>query len=363
MMAETTSPPPATPKRKRDDLTPDMHLSTSPTPRHVAKTIFSFRPPNLQPTIRSHDRIEDGSSSPQSRIARKFGDLAIEESSEGPEAASIGSEPESGGGVTVAGTLCRIGNQSVIPPNITRFDFDAGTTPPQEDMELDRDDDDTTAARKRTKTIETDTSLPVRTANDLERETGDPTTQIISTYDRANDRLSIFLDPTVKDTIEASQSGDLHKSYPSINRLADTKSRIRKRVGTPPQSSRRRGNAQPHAVKRENEEEHVVIVDPVRAALTWREDEITVYDPEDKDDDGTGINGIGFKPTAAVAYQRAQKRRQQLADYKKREESEARARRSQRRREQLVGGAELARQHSIVRVHFSDAPPTTVMTT
>ncbi|KAI0446901.1 hypothetical protein F4803DRAFT_559098 [Xylaria telfairii] len=361
-MAETTSPPPATPKRKRDDLVADMRVSASPT-RHIAKTVFSFRPPSLQPAIPSHDRIEDGSSSPRSRIARKFGDLAIEESSEGPEAARLGSEPESGGGVTVARTLCRIGHQSVIPPDTAIFDFDAGTTTPREDMELDRDDDDTTAARKRTKTIEADTSLPVPAANDLERGAGNPTTQTISTDGRTNDRPSIFVDPIIKDTIEASQSGDLRKSYPSINRLADTKSRIRKRVGTPPLSSRRRGAAHTHAVKRENEEEDVVIVDPVRAALTWREDEITVYDPEDKDDDGTGINGIGFKPTAAVAYQRSQKRRQQLADYKKREESEARAKRSQRRREQLGGGAELARQHSIVRVHFSDAPPTTVMTT
>ncbi|KAI0452456.1 hypothetical protein F5B21DRAFT_337131 [Xylaria acuta] len=361
-MAETTSPPTATPKRKRDELAAEMRLSASPTPHYAAKTVFSFRPPSLQPAIRSVDLTEDGSSSPRSRVARKFGELAIEESSEGPEGANIGSEPESGGGVTGAGSLYRIGHESEIPPDITRFDFDAGTTTSQGDMQLDRDDDDAAATRKRTKTTEADTVPPGSATNDLARETSDPTTQTIPADDRINDRLSVFLDSTIKDTIEAGQPG-LRKSYPSINRLADTKSRIRKRVGTPPLSSRRKGNAQSHAVKRDDEEEDVVIVDPIRAALTWREDEITVYDPEDKDDDGTGINGIGFKPTAAVAYQRAQKRRQQLADYKKREESEARARRNQRRREQLGGGAEMARKHSIVRVHFSDTPPTTVMTT
>jgi hypothetical protein len=69
-----------------------------------------------------------------------------------------------------------------------------------------------------------------------------------------------------------------------------------------------------------------------RASMTWQEDEITIYDPDDSDDDGTGINGIGFKPTAAVAYARGVKRKQQLAEYRKREEREARARRSQRRR-------------------------------
>ncbi|EGX96365.1 hypothetical protein CCM_01021 [Cordyceps militaris CM01] len=75
------------------------------------------------------------------------------------------------------------------------------------------------------------------------------------------------------------------------------------------------------------------IVDPVRAALTWHEDEITIYDPDDKDDDGVGINGIGFRPTPAIAHARSLRRRQQITEYRKREESEARARRNQRRRE------------------------------
>ncbi|TQV96902.1 hypothetical protein V2A60_000457 [Cordyceps javanica] len=83
----------------------------------------------------------------------------------------------------------------------------------------------------------------------------------------------------------------------------------------------------------DNDEGEPHIVDPVRAALTWHEDEITVYDPDDKDDDGTGINGIGFRPTPAIAHARSMKRRQQITEYRKREESEARARRNQRRRE------------------------------
>ena len=82
----------------------------------------------------------------------------------------------------------------------------------------------------------------------------------------------------------------------------------------------------------EDDGEERTIVDPVRAALTWHEDEITVYDPDDSDDDGTGVNGIGFKPTAAVAHSRTVKRRQQLVEYRKREEREARAQRSRRRR-------------------------------
>ncbi|CAK7210328.1 hypothetical protein SBRCBS47491_000741 [Sporothrix bragantina] len=74
-----------------------------------------------------------------------------------------------------------------------------------------------------------------------------------------------------------------------------------------------------------------IITDPVRASLTWQDDEITVYDPNDADDDGTGVNGIGFKPTPAIAHERALKRRQQLVAYRKREEREARARRSLQR--------------------------------
>ncbi|KAL1912607.1 hypothetical protein Sste5344_001625 [Sporothrix stenoceras] len=74
-----------------------------------------------------------------------------------------------------------------------------------------------------------------------------------------------------------------------------------------------------------------IITDPLRASLTWQDDEITVYDPNDADDDGTGVNGIGFKPTPAMAHARALKRRQQLAAYRKREEREARARRSLQR--------------------------------
>ncbi|KAI0534722.1 hypothetical protein GGR58DRAFT_44085 [Xylaria digitata] len=365
-MDETTSQPTATPKRKRDDMIASMRLPASPTPRH-AKTVFSFQPPNLQPTIRSDNLTEDGNSSPRSKVAQKFRDLAIDESGEGLKGTTTTTdgEPESGGGATAAaGTLrWRSGHEILVAPDLTRFDFDAGTAIAQPDMQLDSNHEDTTAARKRPKTFELDISSPEPTINAVPEETSEFTVQTLPSRDLENRPLSASVDPKITGALEIGKSGNLQKSYPSINRLADSKSRCRKRAGTPPLSSRRKGSAQSQLGKQDEEEEEPVVVDPVRAALTWREDEITVYDPEDKDDDGTGINGIGFKPTAAVAYQRAQKRRQQLAEYKKREESEARARRNQRRREQLGGGAEMTRSHSIVRVHFSDAPPTTVMTT
>ncbi|KAF2033243.1 hypothetical protein EK21DRAFT_59074 [Setomelanomma holmii] len=74
---------------------------------------------------------------------------------------------------------------------------------------------------------------------------------------------------------------------------------------------------------------------PPLSALTWRDSEITGHlaDPStNPDDDGTGLNGIGFKPTPAIAYARSQKRRQQLNEWKARETREARAKRHDRRR-------------------------------
>lgn len=66
--------------------------------------------------------------------------------------------------------------------------------------------------------------------------------------------------------------------------------------------------------------------------LTWHDSEITGHNPTDPDDDGYGINGIGFRPTGAIAWARSQKRNQQVADYRSREAREARQRRSERRR-------------------------------
>jgi hypothetical protein len=113
------------------------------------------------------------------------------------------------------------------------------------------------------------------------------------------------------------------------NLLPNPKFEGRRRAGTPP--IRPKKDLVEAAAESNNNAEAMDIVDPVRAALTWREEEITIYDPNDEDDDGTGINGVGFRPTPAMAHARVMKRRQQMAEYRKREESDARARRSLRR--------------------------------
>jgi hypothetical protein len=79
---------------------------------------------------------------------------------------------------------------------------------------------------------------------------------------------------------------------------------------------------------------------PPPSTLTWQDSEITGHlagPATDPDDDGTGLNGIGFRPTPAMAQARAQRRRQQVLDWKAREAREARAKRSERRR-RGVGG-------------------------
>ncbi|KAI1174774.1 hypothetical protein F4777DRAFT_371743 [Nemania sp. FL0916] len=392
-MAETSSTPVATPKRKRDDVMAEMRFSASPARYHGAKTVFSFQPPNLQPIIRSSDPTEDGNRSPRSRVAQKFRDLAIEESGEGPKEGPEGPEdavtsrPEGGGGAVAAADAASANTGAAsstgaidwacagtsylatvpVPAPVSdtqRFEFDAAHASPAT-MQLDPDDADdaaTASARKRPKILPFGVPTIERTISQTTGEMHDSTMRVIPADGQINDTSSPATGSGTTNTF-APVDFSIPKPIPSIGRIADTKSRGRRRTGTPPLSSRRKSNAQSQSIKASVEEEEPVIIDPIRAALTWHEDEITIYDPEDKDDDGTGINGIGFKPTAAVAYHRAQKRRQQLADYKKREESEARARRNQRRREQLGGGTEMVRKHSIVRVHFSDAPPTTVMTT
>lgn len=70
-----------------------------------------------------------------------------------------------------------------------------------------------------------------------------------------------------------------------------------------------------------------------QAALTWQDSEITGHEIDASlGDDGLGLNGIGFRPTPAMAYVRSQKRKQQVNEWKAREAREARQRRMDRRR-------------------------------
>ena len=69
-------------------------------------------------------------------------------------------------------------------------------------------------------------------------------------------------------------------------------------------------------------------------ALWWSDAEITGHelDSRDPSDDGEGINGVGFLPTPAIAFARAERRRRQVSEWKERECKEARVKRAQKRR-------------------------------
>ncbi|KAI6083411.1 hypothetical protein F4821DRAFT_244803 [Hypoxylon rubiginosum] len=358
-MAESSPLRAATPKRKRDDIINERRIfNTSPSASTLPRSIFTFQPPTLKPVERRRsDPIEDGSSSPRSKVAQQFQDLALgsgggvtfQDKTDGTIFTELGNKTESSDEASAKRAI----DSPRFSPELSVFDFEAGSTTSSlagDEMQLDDDYNDN-ASRKRI-------MLPHHTDFTLVGSKEETNSSSESSSDQSSEprrfMMQTDVDPTILRTMKSGGSGRLQKSYPSINRLSDSKSRSRRRAGTPPMSKRR-------AAELPGDDEPI-ITDPIRAALTWHEDEITVYDPEDKDDDGTGINGIGFKPTAAIAYARAQKRKQQLAEYRKREESEARAKRNQRRREQFGDAAQLERKHSIARVRFSEAGPSTVTT-
>ncbi|KAK1456258.1 hypothetical protein CMEL01_16526 [Colletotrichum melonis] len=353
-MAEPFPTPTTTPKRKRDEDAPPV------SPIYTTSR-FNFQLPADHP--KSSD-AEDGSASPHSKVVHKFRGLAL--------------GGNSGGG----GVAQQQNRAAAAGPGSAAYD-------PTRDEHKDGrgygySDDDPFASRKRAK-------VPELEMTDVER---DNTAVATTTATTAADALVVIPDPDVKsDPVSLPKSKFTEedaptatattlltstqqpRSHPSFNKLQDPKARGRRRAGTPPLKGRKGTNKTNPAIiasaaaglqQQQEDQEMKTIVDPVRAALTWKEEEITIYDPEDKDDDGTGINGVGFMPTAAMAYARTQKRRLQLAEYKKREESEARARRSQRRR---GSGAGLPSKPSaggsgggVRKVRFTESEASTVVT-
>ena len=156
-------------------------------------------------------------------------------------------------------------------------------------------------------------------------------------------RLSAETHPPTEQQIGyMAVDGDIYEILRSENRSQC--SRLDGRVSKSRSPKKRRGGS--------GDDESPSIFDPVRASLTWQEHEITVYDPDDEDDDGTGVNGVGFKPTAAVACARRAKRRQQLVEYRRREEEEARAKRRERRRRETPADINLEPKSPSRRVRF-----------
>ncbi|KAK3385310.1 hypothetical protein B0H63DRAFT_181514 [Podospora didyma] len=318
----------STPKRKRSQLSDDDIPNLNTT------TQFTFE---------LHSPIDDGSASPRTRVAHRFRGLALD------------------GGGGVGGTTSNSGDGRVPEPEPEPKTISNTFMTPRQEL--------ADGARKRIKLPENDSSdadsyfvlgravSPPRSSTCIVRQL--PTTGQVANNDVAQiehnkpqspkgvkfalDAFSLEQSDTLPN-IEADDDDSIRANPPtpspphSRGSLSpDTKSRKPKRAATPPLIFKA-GSTPSSPDKKPAGENGPTITDPVRASLTWHDDEITIYDPDDSDDDGTGINGIGFKPTPAIAYARTIKRRQQLAEYRKREEREARAKRNQRRRGSPVSG-------------------------
>lgn len=219
------------------------------------------------------------------------------------------------------------------------------------------------ATRKRQKIFDLEEEMEIPETPEAGRATfsPDPVGEPVGLDFMNSFQIDNALKPVVFKGLSAhskSSAARLQRAYPSINRLADSRSRARKRAGTSPPPPPPLSNI-PDAPLVDIED---TVVDPDRAALTWHDDEITGHDPSDPEDDGEGINGIGFKPTPAEARARAERRRQQMADYKSREMKEARAKRSERRREGINLATE-SKAEAARRVRFSEAEANVMITT
>ncbi|KAK3348971.1 hypothetical protein B0T25DRAFT_232026 [Lasiosphaeria hispida] len=310
--------PISTPKRKHAQLFNDDNSNLYNT------TQFTFDP---------HSPVKDGSGSPRTNVAHRFRGLAL----------------GGGGGVNDPRPQSPGPNLKPLP-----FSDVFGS------LRIDARDDGT---RKRMKLP--DGELPDADIPDLHVSVAarhDPTTPAPrsaghatagprksgsqSPRQRSPGAVKFALDTAVvgqSETVANTASSPLPRpSPPNTHRPLKGK-----RAGTPPLAYKTSLGANPltpaqggttDVLTSSPGSDDTFITDPLRASLTWHDDEITIYDPDDSDDDGTGINGIGFKPTPAIAHARTVKRKQQLAEYRKREEREARAKRSQRRRGSPVPG-------------------------
>lgn len=339
----------STPKRKRSDIVIDNVSAPS-------YTHFSFE-------VDAPGTPTAGGSSPRSRVEHRFRGLALN---------------DSGGGH--GGVVAADGPRPQLGPAVTH-DLD-----PVERMEIDEDE---SKMRKRTRLSPCPTTATTDTPQSQEANAREPpetpavqdnNSTVAAPQPDDQPRFApidepapssnqhdavtnIAIDQSLVARSPVASPAELPKTQASSSNrpIEALRQKSRKRAGTPPLTAQRnKTGSNTHSGDVPSE-----IVDPVRAALTWHDDEITVYDPDDEDDDGVGINGIGFKPTPAIAYARTMKKRQQLAEYRKREEREARARRSHRRRgsPEKPSPPKMERKDTARKVRFTEADPSMMIET
>lgn len=348
----------STPKRKRTDAAGD----DVPSQLNIH---FSFEV--------SQGLLSDGGDSPRTKVAHRFRGLALADSGGGAAAADgrvHDTESDPGRDTTDADTdkmevdedESKMRKRSKFtPPSVPS---DGSPRPKHQTLPLIQPQPQPQLSAKRVEIPET----PAVQKTGPQIVAGPESRSVLDNGNVLFKPLPAFSEPAADNatlTAGPAKVPSTKQSSAANNRpLESLKSKGRRRAGTPPlaaSASKLRSPEQPSDAAAE-------VIDPIRAALTWHEDEITVYDPDDEDDDGVGINGIGFKPTPAIAYARTMKRKQQLAEYKKREEREARARRSSRRRGSPDRAPKMQRRESAStenarKVHFTDSESAAMITT
>ncbi|KIW66547.1 hypothetical protein PV04_05871 [Phialophora macrospora] len=220
----------------------------------------------------------------------------------------------------------------------------------------------TSPKRKRGHALPLDTKGPtprLLTDGDLQDHVETPRTKFAREFDdlEIHGKLERLRHDAVDNSAQGIEVTPQHPNQPTV-KLRDTAS----------PKGRRRPNA-PSATTSEREPSPSISPGilprsgspPLAGGLSdefWHDSEITGHDPDDPEDDGYGINGIGFKPTAAIAWTRSQQRKQQLTDCKNREAREARQQRSEKRKRLLDDGDGAPSVESsprkAVRFHFKD---------
>lgn len=337
-----------------------------------------------------------GSSSPRTNVAHRFRGLALADhgpvTGSGPSGPSLGQVGPAGAHQSGAGAAFGGGGVGVVLAAAHHDNAIAKPASSHSNSSMHMDVDENEAMMRKRTRISPSTELidgPLRISSPRAEITetpvvpktqppgaADATFQLPTTEPAksAATTTHFVFDQAIFTSSPRSSPSKIFTQQPPLapsNRPVDAvKTRVRKRAGTPPLMVGRKTTTTTTQTNNDtptdDEARPAEITDPIRAALTWHEDEITVYDPEDEDDDGVGINGIGFKPTPAIAYARTMKRRQQLAEYRKREEREARARRNLRRRgspERQTSATRNRSDSAARKVRFTEAEPSMMIET
>lgn len=130
-------------------------------------------------------------------------------------------------------------------------------------------------------------------------------------------------------TVERGANPD--EALPSRAKEEPTTPTTSPRKKKPTPSPRKKRTSIPHAKISKPRSSPPLTGSDIEDPFTWHDSEITGHNPSDPSDDGYGINGIGFKPTPAMAWARSEKRRKQVADWRNREAREAREKRREKR--------------------------------